>query len=90
MWFWLVTAISGSIIGNATSSWFEKTAMGKWFFKKMDSTYNWAAHRYGLQILKSEDKWKKQYPNIASKMDDLEKRLHHMEELEKRRMGDGK
>ena len=25
MWFWLVKAITGSILGNATSAWFEKT-----------------------------------------------------------------
>ena len=45
--FWAVSAILGSIHGSATSAWFEKTAMGRWFWQKMDSTYNWAAIRYG-------------------------------------------
>ena len=50
MWFWIISAVTGSIIGNATSSWFEKTAVGKWFFKKVEDIYNWAAHRYDLKI----------------------------------------
>ena len=83
MWFWMISAISGSILGSATSSWFEKTAMGRWFYKKMDNIYNWAADRYGLEVLKSEDKWRKKYPNIANKMDDLEQRLHKLENGQK-------
>ena len=83
MWFWMISAISGSILGSATSSWFEKTAMGRWFYQKMDNIYNWAANRYGLEILKSEDKWKKKYPNISKKMDDLEQRLHKLEKSQK-------
>ena len=83
MWFWMISAISGSILGSATSSWFEKTAMGRWFYLKMDNIYNWAADRYGLEVLKSEDKWRKKYPNIANKMDDLERRLHKLENGQK-------
>ena len=83
MWFWMISAISGSILGSATSSWFEKTTMGRWFYQKMDNIYNWAAERYGLEVLKSEDKWRKKYPNIANKMDDLEQRLHKLENGQK-------
>ena len=83
MWFWMISAISGSILGSATSSWFEKTAMGRWFYQKMDNIYNWAADRYGLEVLKSEDKWRKKYPNIANKMDHLEQRLHKLENGQK-------
>ena len=78
---WVVKSIAGSILGNATSKWFEKTAMGRWFYKKMDNTYNWAANRYGFEILKSEDKWKKKYPNAAKKIDDLEKRIKKLEQV---------
>ena len=79
----MISEISGSILGSATSSWFEKTAMGRWFYQKTDNIYNWAANRYGLEILKSEDKWRKKYPNIAKKMDDLEQRLHIVEKSQK-------
>ena len=57
--------------------------MGRWFYQKMDNIYNWAAERYGLEVLKSEDKWRKKYPNIAKKMDNLEQRLHKLEKSQK-------
>jgi len=90
MWFWAISAIAGSILGSASSAWFEKTTMGRWFYKKVDNIYNWGAKRYGLEILKSEDKWRKKYPNIAKKMNDLEQRLHKIEQEEERHKGDGK
>ena len=40
--------------------------------------------------MKEDIAWRTQYPNIAKKIDDLEQRLHKMEELEKRHNGDGK
>ena len=47
-----------------------------------------------IVVLRGIDKediaWRTQYPNIAKKIDGLEKRLHRMEELEKRHNGDGK
>ena len=78
MWFWIVSSIAGSILGSATNSWFEKTALGRWFYKKVENIYNWAAKRYGFEVLKSEDKWRKKYPNIAKKIDDLEKQVKEM------------
>ena len=78
MWFWLIQAITGSILGNATSNWFQNTSAGKWFFKKTEQVYNWAADRYGFEVLKSEDKWRKKYPNIAKKIDELEKQVKNL------------
>ena len=38
------------------------------------------ADRYGLQIIKAEDKWKSKYPNIAKiKIDELEKKLEKLQ-----------
>lgn len=79
MWFWAISSIAGSILGSASSAWFEKTAMGRWFYKKIENVYNWAAERYGFEILKAEDKWRKKYPNVAKKMDELEQRLQEVE-----------
>ena len=84
MWFWLIQAIAGSILGNATASWFKNTSVGKWFYKKVEQIYNWAAQRYGLTILKSEDKRRKKYPNIAKKLDELYKLEFQIIELESR------
>ena len=78
MYFWLISSIAGSIIGSASASWFEKTAMGRWFFKKVENLYTWAADRYGFEILKAEDKWRKKYPNIAKKIDELERQVKNL------------
>ena len=48
MWFWLISAIAGSIIGSATDSWFRDTKMGVWFYAKIDQLYTWACMRYGI------------------------------------------
>ena len=36
MWFFLISNICGSILGNATNSWFADTKLGKWFYRKVD------------------------------------------------------
>ena len=61
--------------------------MGRWFYKKIENVYNWAAERYGFEVLKAEDKWRKKYPNVAKKMDELERRL---QDLENSHTNDGK
>lgn len=79
MWFWIIKSIAGSIIGSASSSWFQNTALGRWFFQKTSDLYDWAADRYDLKILKTEDSWRQKYPNIAYKMEELEKRISELE-----------
>ena len=91
MWFWVVSNIAGSLLGAASARWIKDTKVGIWGYKKFEDIANWAQERYGIDILDKEDiAWRTQYPNIAKKIDDLEKRLHKMEELEKRHNGDGK
>lgn len=85
MWFWLISSIAGSILGSATSTWFEKTALGRWFYDKVHRLYNWAAERYGFQILKAEDKWRKKYPNVAASIDELESRISKIEKKRERK-----
>ena len=41
MWFWAISAITGSILGNATDSWFSQTKLGMWFYKKVDDVSTW-------------------------------------------------
>ena len=66
-------------IDNGMNTSNEFIAPYKWFYKKTEQVYNWAANRYGFEVLKSEDKWRKKYPNIAKKMDDLELKIKLLE-----------
>ena len=75
MWFWAISAIAGSILGNAADSWFSQTKMGMWFYKKVDDVSTWASKKLGLKVLQDEEDWKKKYPNIAKKIDELERQV---------------
>ena len=72
MWFFLIKSIIGAILGQATNSWFKKTKMGMWVYKKVDSWYNWAAKRYDLDVLTKEEKMIKKFPALTAKINKLE------------------
>ena len=78
-------------LGAASAAWIKDTKLGVWGYSKFEDIADWAQKKYGIDILDKEDiAWRTQYPNIAKKIDDLEQRLHRMEETEKRHNGDGK
>ena len=79
MWFWLVSEIAGSILGNAADSWFADTKLGVWFYKKVDDVSTWASEKLGLKVLQDEENWKTKYPNVSKKIDDLEARIQKLE-----------
>ena len=79
MWFWVISAIAGSILGNAADSGFADTKLGIWFYKKVDDVSTWASKKLGLKILQNEDNWKRKYPNISKHIDDLEARIEKLE-----------
>ncbi len=80
MLLFLISSIAGSILGNATDSWFAETKMGKWFYRKIDDVASWASRKLGLKVLADEISWKTKYPNVAVKIDSLEARIKQLEE----------
>ena len=91
MWIWVVSNIAGSLLGAASTTWIKDTKVGVWGYSKFEDIANWAQERYGIDILDKEDiAWRTQYPNIAKRIDDLEQRLHKIEQEEERHKGDGK
>lgn len=79
MWFFLIKAITGAIIGDASAEWFKKTKVGLWFYKKVERLYNWAAKRYNIKIATVEEKLLKKYPNLMNRINNLEKRVKKLE-----------
>ena len=79
MWFFLIKSIVGAILGQATNTWFKKTKMGMWFYKKVDDVSTWASKKLGLKVLQDENSWRKKYPNVSKKLDVLEARLEKLE-----------
>tara|TARA_Y100001972_G_C7539731_1_gene271644 strand:- start:455 stop:697 length:243 start_codon:yes stop_codon:yes gene_type:complete len=78
MWFWLIKAITGSIIGNASAEWFKKTKLGVWFYNKVDKLYNWAAERYNIKVLTEEEKKMAKFPMLQKRLNDIEKQLREI------------
>ena len=81
MWIWAISAIAGSILGNAADSWFAETKCGIWFYRKVDQVSSWAARKLNIKILAKEEAWKKKYPNVAEKISNLDHRLKTLEQL---------
>ncbi len=79
MWFWLISSIAGSILGSAADTWFADTKLGRWFYKKVDDVASWASKKLGLKVLQDENNWRKKYPNVSKKIDDLEARIKKLE-----------
>ncbi len=75
MWFFLVKAIAGAIIGQASNAWFRDTKMGVWFYNKVDSLYNWAAKRYNVKLLTDEEKRMAKFPALKARLEKIEKHL---------------
>ena len=79
MWFWLISSIAGSILGRAADTRFADTELGRWFYKKVHDVASWASKKLGLKVLQDENNWRKKYPNVSTKLDDLEARIKQLE-----------
>ena len=79
MLLWIISSITSSIIGMAAESWFADTKLGVWFYKKIDNVSTWASKKLGLKILYDETNWRKKYPNVSEKIDELEVRINKLE-----------
>ena len=90
MWLWMISAIAGSILGNAADSWFAETKCGIWFYRKVDQVSSWSAKKLNIKILAKEEAWKKKYPNVAEKISNLDNRLKTLEQLAILNNDDGK
>ena len=76
MYLFLMKSILGSIVGSSFYSWWQNTRLGIWFQNKLDDTLD----RLDWEILEKEDKWKKAYPNLADKLEDLELQVRELQD----------
>lgn len=77
---WIYTGIAGSLFGAAFLMWFKDTRMGLWGYAKFDTFMAYLAHRWGIAWLQEPpDAWRKRYPKMTGKIDELEERLKKLE-----------
>lgn len=77
---WIYTSIAGSLIGAAFLFYIKDTRIGLWGYSKFDHAVDWLRDRYGWTWLNQDpEAWRKVNPKIAGKIDELEKRIKHLE-----------
>jgi hypothetical protein len=78
---WIYTGIVGSLVGAAFLFWFKDTRMAMWAVSKFDTFMESLAKKYGWTWLQEpEDLWRKRYPRITKKIDELEERIKKLED----------
>ena len=79
---WIYTAIIGALLGAAFLAWFKETNMGIWAYTKFDALLDYLVIRWGWTWLQEPpDAWRKKYPKMTKKIDELEARIKQLEEL---------
>lgn len=77
---WIYTAIAGSLFGAAFLFWFKDTKMATWAVAKFDGALEYLVIRWGWTWLQNDPlAWRKKYPKITGKIDDIEARLIELE-----------
>ena len=77
---WIYTAIAGSVFGAIFVAYISTTRIGLWFYSKVDLMLDYLIKRWGWTLLQQpEDAWRKKYPFVTKKIDELEQRLHRLE-----------
>jgi len=77
---WIYTGIAGAVFGAIFLAWFRETRMGLWLFDKFDNLLDYLVNRWGWTWLQEpEDAWRKKYPKITNKVDELELRIKNLE-----------
>ena len=77
---WIYTAIAGSLLGAAFLAYFKDTRAGLWCYAKLDQFLDFLVDRWGLTwFVQPEDAWRKKYPYVTKKIDELETRIKELE-----------
>ena len=77
---WIYTSILGAVAGAAFLAYFKETKAGLWAYAKLDRALDYLVERFGWTWLEQpEDAWRKKYPKITKKIDEIERRLDELD-----------
>lgn len=77
---WIYTAILGSLVGAAFLAYIRDTKAGIWCYTKLDHMLDFLVDKWGLVWFEQpEDAWRKKYPYMNKKIDELEARITELE-----------
>ena len=88
---WIYTAIAGSLLGAAFLAWFRNTHAALWLMSKFDAYLDYLVDRFGWDWLQDDpEAWRKRYPKVTKKIDELELRIKNLETQAKTKIIKGK
>ena len=77
---WIYTAIAGSVLGAAFLAWFRNTHAALYLMSKFDALLDGLVDRCGWDFLQDDpEAWRKRYPKVTKKVDELEARIKKRE-----------
>ena len=77
---WIYTSIAGALIGAAFLAYFKETRAGLWAYAKLDEFLDDLFVKTGWTWLEQPaDAWRKKYPHVTRKIDELEARIAKLE-----------
>ena len=77
---WIYTSIAGSILGAICLAYLSTTRIGLWCYAQVDKCMDFLVLRYGWTWLQQPtDAWRKKYPHVTKKIDELEARIQELE-----------
>jgi len=77
---WVYTSIAGAIVGAAFLAWFRNTKAALYLMAKFDALLKHLADEFEWDWLQDDpEAWRKRYPKVTVKIDDLERRLAALE-----------
>jgi hypothetical protein len=77
---WIYTSIAGALIGAAFLAYFKETRAGLWAYAKLDEFLDDLFVKTGWTWLEQpNDAWRKKYPHVTRKIDELEARIAKLE-----------
>ena len=77
---WIYTSILGAVAGAAFLAYFKETRLGLWAYAKLDQGLDYLVAKFGWTWLEQpEDAWRKKYPKITHKIDQMEQKIKELE-----------
>ena len=77
---WIYTGIAGALAGAVFLTYFKSTRAGLWCYAKIDIILDYLVERWGLTWFEQPiDGWRKKYPYVTKKIDELEQRIKKLE-----------
>ena len=61
--------------GTAFAKWFFTTKIGVWVQIKFEAFMNYLQKKYDIEIAKKEAAWRRDYPLLAKRIDEIERKL---------------